>query len=303
MQSNLASCTLVPFTPCPTVHIPASIYAGQPHTVADEALLVPKSIRTELECFMDNFRRHSGSSDSHYRLDCVVGEHGLWVIEINPECREGWGIAANLARAAGRPLATEAFDAFPQQFFCESHAYDAEFRLARTEAETAGSRRYSGVESLYSTEGYTPSVYDNKRYLRDFWFTEWRAREQRVRVPEFLVMHETGCASAPAQPSIPYDHVVWKFCEKHGPDAQRAKCSVAPAQVVGKGKHVRDAFARGEAVAQRIIPIPTSRTGMRYQAIVLCAGTTPVTGYIQLAPHNKFVVNDKDTYKGPLVFL
>lgn len=101
---------------------------------------------------------------------------------------------------------------------------------------------------------------------------------------------------------VPQD-VYLKFREKFDPEAVKSRFSVKPRSELGRAKRMRELYTEGRAIAQERLTPYRLPDGRGVQGVVMYAGSTPVTGYIQIASQERNIINDKGTSKGPLVFL
>lgn len=267
------------------------IYRDYPHQTTTVGCVIAEPARRELASFLEEFLRFINCGENLYlRLDVFLNGGVLNVIEINVELQDGWGVALNLLRASGNKPKPFNGAVLPPEIIAYSEDYIPEFELAQREFATIGHtmqivgwRERQGVPSK--------SKYDDKLYLADF-SRLWRG--SLVHVPPMYSVENT------VWEDLPYD-AVFKFREKYGEASRKARYSVARRVDIGKGKFMRQCYNAGTAIAQEYIEPLRLDDGSATQAIILCAGATPMTGYLQVAPQSIFVINDKTASKGALV--
>jgi len=279
------------------------IYKDFPHQTTPTGLVVERRVKDDLRQFLQRFLDYSGCpQDSFLRVDAFVRENSLEVIEVNVECQEGWGISLNLLRASSNIITFDKGVCLPCEIIAYSENYLPEFLLTQKEFVSLGHRM--DIVGWQERPGVPArGEFDNKVYLAEFsrvWNSlhpGWSGEYNRgAQVPTMYSVSDT------AWDKVPQD-VVFKFCNKYGTFSNRAKYSVAARSQIGKGKFVRRCYELREVIAQqRVCPLELER-GLVTQAIIMCAGQEPVTGYLQVAPPGTFVINDKSASKGPLVFL
>ena len=268
------------------------IYRDYPHKTTSVGATLTESVQHELKEFLEAYLRFLGSNEHQFlRLDVFLSDDVLNVIEINAELQDGWGVALNLLRASGNTLPMCNGAKFPTEIIAYSEDYLPEFELAQNELARIGKemqiawwRDRPGIPSK--------SLFDDKMYLAQF-SREWRG--DQVHIPKTYWAENTAWEQLP-------DDVVFKFRHKYGEQAQRARYSVACRADIGKGKFVRQCYTAGHAVVQERIEPLRLEDGSATQAIIMCSGCHPITGYLQVAPPNVFVINDRTACKGPLVF-
>lgn len=273
----------------------SEIYAGAQHITTPAGLAIPEYVRTKLGEFLAQFIVHAQIPlDLHpfLRIDAFFDEHALHIIEINVETREGWGIALNLLHAAGHLLDQNLALLLPREFITfPSSKYIPEYELAAREAQRYGveirHRPYTQKEVGMGTYPYS-----NKLYLADF-SRVWNGT--CVHIPPIFHHPHVIWENIP-------EAVVFKFCNKLSPECQAAGYSVATRAQINRGKHMRRCYTNRNAIAQALIPPALTAGNQVCQAIIMCAGATPVTGYLQVAPAGTFIINDKTAAKGPLIF-
>jgi len=266
------------------------IYRDYPHETTGVGLIVEAQVRAELERFLRQFTKFVGTELSLFmRLDVFASRDALTIIEVNVELQDGWGVALNLLRASGH-----AFDQvarLPAEIIVYNDDYLPEFELAQREALLFGHQL--DLVSWRDRPGIpAKSVYDDKAFLSRF-SRFWRG--ETVRVPAMYSVDDTPWESLPQD-------VVFKFREKYGNEARKARYSVIHRGDMGKGKFMRLCYNEGTAVAQDYVEPMRWADGSAAQGIIMCSGCVPATGYTQVAPAHTFVINDKSARKGPLVF-
>jgi len=264
-----------------------SIYGDFPHLVTNLSLIIESDIKAELGRFMREYATFLDAEDKYFRIDLYFDGDRVYVIEVNVEVADGWGVALNLLRAAGRTLFERAI--FPSVFptFPDDPRV-TEFKLAVNEFAILGVT--SSIEAL-PVRTFDPL--DNKLHLArfsDMWVGE------RVKVPR---LYWNGNAT---WEDVPQD-VYLKFTDKFCPEAVKSRYSAKPRSELGKAKQMKQLFAEGKAIAQERVSASLTECGKQVQAVVMCTGTEVVTGYIQVAPVDRNVINDKGTEKGVLMFL
>jgi hypothetical protein len=264
-----------------------SIYGDLPHFVTDLALVIEGDITTELGRFVREYAALLGAEDKYFRVDLYFDGDRVYVIEVNVEVADGWGVALNLLRAAGcKPCERVAFPSSFPTFPGDQRV--TEFRLAVTEFALLGHN--SSIEMLPER---TFDSFDNKLYLARF-SDVWSG--VRVKIPR---LYWNGNA---AWEDIPQD-VYLKFTDKFCPEAMMSRYSAKPRSELGKAKQMKHLFAEGRAIAQEKVSSTLTTCGKQVQAVAMCSSAEVVTGYIQVAPAGRSVINDKGTEKGVLVFL
>jgi hypothetical protein len=267
------------------------IYGTYPHEVTSIGLSIEQDIKEELSRFLEEYLRFL-EADAHIfmRVDAFIERDKLNIIEINIECQEGWGIALNLLRASGNTSSLKN-TRLPAEIIQYASDYRPEFELAQKECALLGHDMH--IVNWKERPGILArSIFDSKIYLARF-AQIWKGK--KIHVPNIYLAETVPWEKIPTE-------VVFKFCEKYGVPACKAKYSVTTRRDIGKGKFMRKCYGEGNAIAQeRIAPFQLS-DGSVTQAIIMCAGSAPVTGYLQVAPACEFIINDKTARKGPLVF-
>lgn len=275
-----------------SAEIAPCIYRDYPHETTPVGAILTESDRHELKEFLEAYLHFLGSNEHQFlRLDVFLGDDALNVIEINAELQDGWGVALNLLRASGNTLPACNDARFPTEIIAYSEDYMPEFKLAQNELARIG--KHMHIAWWRDRPGVlSKSTFDDKMYLARF-SREWRGN--LVRIPKTYWAEHTAWEHIP-------DDVVFKFRHKYGEHARRAGYSVRRRADIGKGKFMRQCYAAGHAVAQERIEPFRLEDGSATQAIIMCSGHDPIAGYLQVAPPDAFVINDRATRKGPLVF-
>ena len=268
------------------------IYRDYSHQTTRAGLVVEKEIRDELHSFLSSFLDFVGSDHSVFlRVDAFAAASVLNIVEINVELQDGWGVALNLLRASGNTPYFNGSTRLPTEIILYREDYLPEFELAQQELallghqlEIVGWRTRPGVGAK--------GAFDSKMYLAKFSQT-WCGK--RVCVPKTYIADTTPWGDLPQD-------VVFKFCDKYGKPARKARYSVARRHEIGHGKFMRKCYLAGEAIAQEYIEPLRLENGASTQAIVLCSGCNPLVGYTQVAPPGVFIINDRTAKKGALVF-
>lgn len=267
------------------------IYRDYPHQTTTVGCVIAESVQRELTSFLEEFLRFINCDENLYlRLDVFLNSGVLNVIEINIELQDGWGVALNLLRASGNKPKPFSGAVLPREIIAYSEDYIPEFELAQREFAALG-HAMQVVGWRERQDVPAKSKYDDKLYLAQF-SRLWRGG--LVHIPSMYSVGNT------VWEDLPHD-VVFKFREKYGEASHTARYSVARRTQIGKGKYMRQCYNAGTAIAQEYIEPLRLDDGSATQAIILCAGVTPVTGYLQVAPQGVFVINDKTASKGALV--
>lgn len=267
--------------------VASSIYGNSPHLVTDLSLVIEAEIRAELERFMQEYAAFLNAQDKYFRVDLYFDRDQVYVIEVNVEMADGWGVALNLLRAAGcRPCESATFPTtFPTY---PGDPRETEFSLAVEEFALLGAR--ASVKELPER---TFDPLDNKLHLARF-SDVWEG--QRVKIPR---LYWNGNA---AWEDVPQD-VYLKFADKFCIEAIKSRYSAKPRSELGKAKQMKHLFTEGRAIAQERVSPSLTTCGKQVQAVAMCSGSQVVTGYIQVATAERNVINDKGTEKGVLIFL
>lgn len=273
-----------------------------PFKTAEWGLVLNGDIRSELNRFVEEFLAFHGYSpqELYFRLDAFLQEEKLLILEINVELQDGWGVALNLLRAASLKVDVPNGAELPKEFIDYGDGYRAEFELACSELSLLGHE--AGIQESTLPRWWVPKhELDGKIYLARF-ARHWRGHQ--VLVPVMHHYEETPWEELP-------ENVIFKFNEKYGDEALRARCSVIRKQGrdFGKGKFVRQCYNSSKAVAQEWIEPMRLEDGSITQVVILCAGVQPITGYLQVVPQGEefhlkdtLVINDRSAKAGPLAF-
>lgn len=267
------------------------IYRNYEHQTTSMGLVIEKVIRRELSSFLSTFLAFVQCEEHVFlRLDAFATTSELYIIEVNVELQDGWGVALNLLRASNNKLETDGVR-LPTEIILYRDDYRPEFELAQNELAWLGHNME--IVSWRSRPGVlAKGAFDSKIHLARFSQT-WLDRN--VRIPKTYIAETTPWNSIP-------EDVVFKFCEKYGEQARKALYSVARRREIGHGKFMRKCYENGTAIAQELVTPFKLEDGSSTQAIILCSRNTPVVGYTQVAPPSVFVINDKSASKGPLIF-
>ncbi len=267
------------------------IYRDYPHQTTNVGCVVGEATQRELRLFLKGFLRYLRCEDHLFlRIDAFLAGEVLNVIEINVELQDGWGVALNLLRASGNKPKHWNGATLPVEIIARSEDYIPEFTLAAHEFATLG-HTMQVVRSHEQHQVLAKSVYDDKLFLAEY-SQSWCGT--LVHVPKMYSIQNTTWEH------IPKD-VVFKFREKYGETSRAARYSVATREQIGRGKFMRQCYDAGSAIAQDRIEPLRLEDGSSTQAIILCSGATPVVGYLQVAPKDVFIINDKTAKKGVLV--
>jgi len=269
------------------------IYRNYSHMTTSKGVEIGTCIVGELSRLLTEFLKFHNRTErgTFIRVDAFLSEHGLNIIEFNVEVADGWGVALNLARACGRPVCLPVGTELPGEYIARSADYLPEYELAKREFSLIGHDSIRIIETFHTRE--IKDTLDNKLCLERFsrtWISD------TVRIPKLYSVETTRWEDVP-------DRVVFKFVEKYGYEALRARYSVIPREDIGKGKHVRRSYNASRAIAQDRITPHTLDSGAVTQVIIMCSGSTPITGYLQVAPKGEFIINDRTACKGPLLFV
>ena len=264
-----------------------SIYGDFPHFVTNLSLVIEREIKIELTKFIQEYATFLGAQEKYFRIDLYFDQDYVYVIEVNVEVADGWGVALNLLRAAGCvPIQGVTFPAVFPTF--PDDPRETEFRLAVKE--------FALLNQNSSVEVFPERVFDpldNKIYLARF-SDVWGG--QRVKIPR---LYWSGNATWEDIPQ----NVYLKFADKFCAEAKKSRYSAKPRSELGRAKQMRQLFREGRAIAQERVSPSLTVCGKQVQAVVMSSGLQVVTGYIQVAPANRTIINDKGTEKGVLIFL
>lgn len=265
------------------------MYRDYPHRTTEQGLVVEHAVCQELRVFLRQFLDFLGVRNPLFmRIDAYVRDAALTVIEVNVELQDGWGVSLNLLRACGGVCCQVKH--LPSEIIVYNDDYLAEFELAKREASMLG--RNLELVSWRDRPGIpAKSAFDDKLYLTRF-SRLWQGHF--IQIPS---MHEIADTS---WENLPED-VVFKFREKYGEHARKARYSVKRRRDMGKAKFIRRCYEERSAIAQAYIETLRLQDGSAVQAVIMCHGDVPVTGYLQVASPDVFVINDKSATKGPLL--
>lgn len=260
-----------------------SIYGNFPHTVTDLALMVEPEIRVELERFVQEYAAFLGAAGKYFRIDLYVEAGYVYIIEVNVEVADGWGVALNLLRAAGYTPCDESV--FPTQFptFAED-ARQTEFGLAIAEFA-----QLDHQASMIHLDAPVTDELDNKWHLARF---AGRWKSDRVLIPIFYWQEKCQWDSLP-------NDVYFKRVDDVGAKRQKVIARTSCA----RQNDFRQQYRKCRVIAQQQVATLTTADGSQAQAVVMCSDTKVVAGYIQVAPAERDVINDRGTKKGSLLFL
>jgi len=289
--------------------LPKEIYKGASYFVTELALFLSDQIRNELRILLSRLLKEAGVTEdgTFFRIDAYIDPEmrHLNIIEVNSHFVDGWGVALNLARAAGWRVALPT-GVFPKFWTLTDNVYLPELELACQELELLAGEKHDVVfwgEALglqqpvywygrFRREGFLQVVPKCGALLDDKIWLARVAREwspNRVLVPKCYSVEETPWENLPTD-------VVLKVRRKW--ENERAKPVFRAELVSGKG--TRKAYQRGELIAQEVVS--TLHIDDRpIQAVIMCAGIEPVVGYIQHAHHKARFINDNSEH-GPLLF-
>ncbi len=310
--------------------VASCIYAGYPHRTCARGLEV--LLFSKLRDFLKKYLAFCGYDEEgiYFRIDAylnpeIAPSSYLNILEINAHFVDGWGTALNLSRAAGFPVERARTVKFPAYWACRDLAYLPELELAVQELNYLGHYAevvfppYTGFHDrelyVYGRPDHHPLIrpahgraLDNKMNLARFSRALSPSKypwEQGVVIPRFYFQETTPWEELP-------ENVVFKFCDKTGPEATRARSSVLFRDQVGKGKFVRRCYAEQTVVAQEFVASAEERISppvngedefwdSAKQVVILTAGATPITGYLQLAPRGKRIINDNSIHAPILI--
>jgi hypothetical protein len=306
----MSSIQIVEF-PFDTTLFPSSLYGNKPYRVGNTGLNVPRSFKYEAERLIQKFLATSkfGTEGAYLRLDFFVDPNleEIHLLEVNSRLVDGWGAGFSLARAAGQKLeeisAAAGRAEFPSLWHlpASNRVYRNDFDFAIrelcklgisvTEIKSVGSILlgewiyYYGWDRPEQVLWIAPSSgyeIENKVHLARF-SQAWQG--EQVKIPRGYSICNT------AWENIPRDRVIFKFCEKHGEDSERARTSVLYPEEVGKGRFAKQCYGRGTIMAQDLVP--TLEVDDKIcQLILLASGKAVVTGYVIWAPRGTRIITD-----------
>ncbi len=268
-----------------------SIYGDMPHLVEPLGLTLSSDIAEELNTFMSDFVSFvqiSNVPEKFFRLDLYLEGENVYVIEINVEVADGWGVSLNLLRAADRLLNREVSGLFPKQI----PTFPNDLRVVEFELACSEFEEYGHVAKVVFNKSRIFDELDNKIYLTRF-SQVWQG--DLVKVPKTYSIEVCSWEDVPAD-------VYLKFTDKFCTEAIKSRYSAKPRSELGKARQIKKLYHAGLAIAQERIDSYRLPDNRQVQAVVMCSGANPVTGYIQIAAPERQVINDKDTNKGVLIF-
>ena len=281
------------------------------HKTTSWGLVLEDEVQDETGAFLEEFLAFHGyaSRGLCFRLDAFLRRDKLLILEVNVETQDGWGVALNLVRAAGVKVEIPPDADMPGEFIDYGDGHRAEFELACQELALLGCKAAIKEGELNPDPWFWGIPWsipkhelDDKMYLARFAST-WQG--ESVLVPKMYHRDEVPWEEIP-------EDVIFKFGKKYGPESRRASCSVIrrKSSQFGKGERIRACYERGRAIAQEWIEPLRLEDGSATQAVILCAGVHPITGYLQVMPAQRefylketLLINDKSALAGPLVFV
>lgn len=307
--------------PFDTSGFPASLYGTKSFNVGNIGLRLPVEFKYETEKLMQEFLSvfQLQQEGVYLRLDLFVDPslETVHLLEVNSRLVDGWGAAFSLARAGGRGIAEVSENArrarFPRLWHLplSNRVYRNDFDFTLQELDKLGVQAAELAtldgevtrEWIYYYGWDRPEMNDillapslgyeieNKIHLARF-SRSWAGK--LVKVPRGYSI----CTAA--WEDIPRENVIFKFCEKHSEDSDRAKTSVLYPNEVGKGRFARQCYARGTIVAQDIVS--SLEDGERVcQLILLTNSASVIAGYVLWAPRGTRIITDAYEH-APLVW-
>ncbi len=184
--------------------LPASIFGEAPFRVTDWSVTVPASVVAELQELLQGLVGIAGytiASGMYFRVDAYLDPllERLWILEVSTQFVDGWGIAACLARAAGRPAVLS--HNFPTTWVYDNPNYLPEVSLDAREIARATDGRCRPVP--VPAEDFVPSGADI------YWYG-WGGEGTAVRHPLL------GCELEDKMHLARLSRQ-WKGCEVHIP--------------------------------------------------------------------------------------
>ena len=291
---------------------PVSLYGNKPYNVGNIGLNIPRCIKEEAERLVQEFLTacQFEAERIYLRLDFFVDPNlkEIYLLEVNSRLVDGWGAAFSLARVAGQgieEISAHAYRAkFPHLWHLpfSNRVYQSDFDFALhelnqlgvsvSELETLGGQSSGEWVYYYGWDRpdkkglrIAPSLgyeIENKVHLARF-SREWRGR--LVKIPLGYSVYGS------VWEDIPREWVIFKFCEKHGKDSERAGKSVLYPDEVGKGRFVKQCYARGTIVAQDLIT-PLKVNDKICQLILLTNHAEVIAGYVLWAPRGTRIITD-----------
>ena len=304
------------------------IYGTAPHSVTADGVVIGPNIVAALREFLKRYNQFvNAPQHPYYRIDAYFSEQELHILEVNAAFVDGWGTALNLARASNVGIRKELLK-FPKSFVSLESVYVPELRLFISELEHLGISENRVCERI-SELGADESAYiygrfggreqidypmqgirlDNKVNLARF-----SQRWDQDGVPGVQVpWHFSGYDGLLAEPTSweellkPRDEIgfwrtpplVFKFCDKGGPECQKYRKSVIIGVPEGKNKYLRRCYEFGTVIAQNYVR-PAKFKSDNCQLVILAIGDEPVTGYVQYS--SKEIINDNSVH-GPLALI
>lgn len=294
--------------------LPASIYGDTPYLTTPFATTLSRTVQDEVSCLLAALLMQTGAAEmgTYFRIDAYLdpthGSGRLSILEVTTQYVDGWGIALNLSRAAGRRPQLAPVD-FPRLWVLDNSRYRSEIELdvreitLATNGELAprviDAEEYVTNELAYwygwkapEGEQILPSrgrFLEDKRHLYELAKT-WQG--EQVYIPSLYMIDETPWDALPFP-------VVCKNRRKNvGIYGNVALCRSR----ADTGKYARRAYERGEAVAQVYSHPFLLQDRYPTQLEILCIGIKPTTGYLLVGDPDTFVLNDRAKH-GPLFLL
>ncbi len=309
--------------------IPASIYGTLPYYVTELALVLGMAVKMELQELLKRLIARAGIMEEkgcgfenkqgmYFRIDAYIDpdlQH-ISVLEVNAHFVDGWGIALNLMTAANQRPGGWSTGWFPRYWTSPDPLYRPEMKLARGEIEWRSDigdgapivmteevgweaaltmkepvywyGRFRRADREYQIVPRHGAHLDDKRWLAEV-EPEWSDHGRFVQIPRFYRGASTPWDQLP-------DDVYLKYRNKWEND----RPPVLKSSLKG-GRGTRRDYRDGEMVAQQVVPT-VCVDGRPIQAIILCIGTEPFTGYIQHAHKPDTTIINDNSEHGPLVF-
>ncbi len=310
------------FPTVPGVEVAPVVYrteqGGLPHRTTDQGLVIGAEASRELRTFVQAYAGMMRASEPQFwRLDVYPYEDRLVVLEVNAAFVDGWGVALNLARAAGIEVAAGQIG-FPRSFGVSGamgwHCLP-ELELLVSELSARGLGQHK-IDSFDGQTGSGPTyVYgrqpdpqkwpgrvwpidgrsrDNKLHLARF-SRAWRSR--LVTTPECFTAADTAWQDVPAA-------VYLKVADKDDREVlQRVKFSVRAGKPSGKAPFLRQCYNASRLIGQLAVP-PRSVTlngWEQFAQLVVLTNGQVITGYVQYSGQSN-IINDNSVH-GPAQFL
>lgn len=291
---------------------PTSLYGNKPYRVGGTGMKIPRCIKHEVEHLIQEFlvACRFEAEGVYLRLDLFVDPNleEVHLLEVNSRLVDGWGAALSLAREAGQNVkeivAGVNHAKFPLLWHLPSSnkVYRNDFDFALRELNQLGipatelimldgkslgewvyyygwDRPEKKVLRIAPSSGYE---IENKIHLTRF-SRAWQG--ERVKIP----LGYSVCSAAWEE--IPREQTIFKFCEKHGKDSERARASIFYPSEVGSGRFVKQCYARGTIVAQNIVESFEADDRI-CQLILLTSGALVIAGYVLWAPRGTRIITD-----------